>query len=392
MDYPQVGLRQGEERDLRAGKLWIYENELEWAEDTCQNGDIVAVLDAKERFVAYGFFNALSKITVRILSFDNTAVFDRSFFRNRIQSAWEFRRTLGFSNACRVVFGESDGLPGLTVDKFGDYLSFQIVSLGMERRKQEIIGILAEIFAPKGIYERNDLSVREKEGMEQCSGCVWGEVPAKAEIREHDAVMLVDIPHGQKTGHFLDQQENRGRIAPYVKNETVLDLCCCTGGFSVHAALYGAESVEAVDISGEALALTMENARRNGVADRITVTEANVFDLARAYADAGRQFGCVICDPPAFAKSRRALDAAWRGYKELNLRSIRMVRPGGFLVSCSCSQPMTPELFLQMLREAAADAGRSVRLLESLLQSRDHPACLGAEQSLYLKGYILQVM
>ena len=365
MHYPQVGLRPGEERDLRTGKLWIYENELEWAEDTCQNGDIVAVLDAKERFAAYGFFNALSKITVRVLSFDEGAVFDREFFRDRIQRAWDFRRALGFSDACRVVFGESDGLPGLTVDKFGDYLSFQIVSLGMERRKQEIIDILAEIFAPKGIFERDDLAVREKEGMEQ---------------------------HGQKTGHFLDQQENRGRIAPYVKNETVLDLCCCTGGFSVHAALYGAKSVEAVDVSAEALALTMENARRNGVAGRVTVTEANVFDLARAYADAGRQFGCVICDPPAFAKSRRALDAAWRGYKELNLRAIRMVRPGGFLVSCSCSQSMTPELFLQMLREAAADAGRSVRLLEALLQSRDHPACLGAEQALYLKGYILQVI
>ena len=392
MNYPQVGLRPGEERDLRARKLWIYENELEWAEDTCRNGDIVAVLDSRERFVAYGFFNALSKITVRILSFDETAVFDREFFRTRIQRAWDFRRALGFDNACRVVFGESDGLPGLTVDKFGDYLSFQIVSLGMEQRKAEIIDILAEIFAPKGVYERDDLSVREKEGMAQCAGCVYGSVPDKAEIREHDAIMLVDIPHGQKTGHFLDQQENRGRIAPYVRGETVLDLCCCSGGFSIHAALYGAKSVEAVDVSKEALALTMENARRNAVADRLTVTEANVFDLARAYEAEGRQYGCVICDPPAFAKSRRALEAAWRGYKELNLRAIRMTRPGGFLVSCSCSQPMTPELFLQMLREAAADAGRSVRLLESLLQSRDHPACLGAEQSLYLKGYILQVL
>ena len=392
MSYPQVGLRPGEEKDLHARKLWIYENELEWAEDTCQNGDVVEVLDAKDRFVAYGFFNALSKITVRILSFDQNEAFGREFFRDRIQRAWDFRRAMGFCNACRVVFGESDGLPGLTVDKFGEYLSFQIVSLGMEHRKQEIIGILVEIFSPEGIYERDDLAVREKEGMVQTSGCVYGSVPPKAEIREHDAVMFVDIPHGQKTGHFLDQQENRGRIAPYVKNETVLDLCCCTGGFSIHAALYGAKSVEAVDVSAEALAMTMENARRNGVADRITVTEANVFDLARAYADAGREYGCVICDPPAFAKSRRALDAAWRGYKELNLRAIRMIRPGGFLISCSCSQPMTPELFLQMLRDAAADAGRSVRLLESLLQSRDHPACLGAEQSLYLKGYILQVL
>ena len=392
MEYPQVGLRPGEERDLRAGRLWIYENELAWAEDVCQNGDIVAVLDSKEQFVAYGFFNALSKITVRILSFDQSEVFGRDFFRARIQTAWDFRRALGFENACRVVFGESDGLPGLTVDKFGDYLSFQIVSLGMERRKQEIIEILVKIFAPKGIYERDDLAVREKEGMAQVAGCVYGTVPDRVEIREHDAIMLVDIPHGQKTGHFLDQQENRGRIAPYVRDETVLDLCCCTGGFSVHAALYGAKSVEAVDVSAEALALTMENARRNGVEEKITATQANVFDLARAYADEGRQFGCVICDPPAFAKSRRALDAAWRGYKELNLRAVKLTRPGGFLVSCSCSQFMTPELFLQMLREAAADAGRPVRLLEALLQSRDHPASLGAEQSLYLKGYILQVL
>ena len=392
MDYPQVGLRKGEERDLHAGRLRIYENELEWAEDTCRNGDVVAVLDHNERFVAYGFFNALSKITVRILSFDRNETIDRDFFKNRIRRAWEFRRAMGFENACRVVFGESDGLPGLTVDKYGDWLSFQIVSLGMERRKQELIGILTELFEPKGICERDDLAVREKEGMEQVSGCVYGTVPPRVEIREHDALMLVDVLHGQKTGHFLDQQENRGRIAPYVKNETVLDLCCCTGGFSVHAALYGAKSVEAVDVSAEALALTMENARRNGVAETVTATEANVFDLARAYADEGRQYGCVICDPPAFAKSRRALDSAWRGYKELNLRAVKLTRPGGFLVSCSCSQFMTPELFLQMLREAAADAGRSVRLLEALLQSRDHPACLGAEQSLYLKGYILQVL
>ncbi len=392
MTYPQVGLRPGEEKDLRAGRLWIYENELEWAEDTCQNGGVVEVLDHRERFVAYGFFNALSKITVRILSFDQNEIIDRAFFQKRIQKAWDFRRALGFGNACRVVFGESDGLPGLTVDKFGDCLSFQIVSLGMEQRKAEIVEILKELFSPAGIYERNDLSVREKEGMEQVSGCVYGTVPDRLEIREHDARMLVDIPHGQKTGHFLDQQENRGRIAPYVRGETVLDLCCCTGGFSIHAALYGAKAVEAVDVSEEALALTMENARLNGVEEKIIPTCANVFDLARAYADEGRQYGCVICDPPAFAKSRRALESAWRGYKELNLRAVKLTRPGGFLVSCSCSHFMTPELFLQMLREAAGDAGRPVRALEALLQSRDHPACLGAEQSLYLKGYILQVL
>ena len=392
MEYGQVCLRRGEERSLRGGRLRIYENEIEWVDDLCRNGEIVEVIDSREHFVAYGFFNALSKITVRILSFDKNTVFDREFFRKKIQAAWDFRRALGFQNACRVVFGESDGLPGLTVDKYGDYLSFQIVSLGMEERKKDLIEILTQIFSPKGIYERNDLSIRTKEGMPLLSGCVYGQVPQQVLIREHDAIMGVNIAEGQKTGHFLDQQENRGRIRPYVKDRSVLDLCCCTGGFSVHAALYGAKFVEAVDVSAEALQLTMENARLNGVADRIVPTEANVFDLAREYADAGRQYGCVICDPPAFAKSRRALEGAWRGYKELNLRCMKLVKPGGFLVSCSCSQFMTPELFTQMLQEASQDANRPVRLLEALVQSRDHPACLGAEQSLYLKGYILQVL
>ena len=195
-----------------------------------------------------------------------------------------------------------------------------------------------------------------------------------------------------ETGHFLDQQENRGRIRPYCAGRTALDLCCCTGGFSIHAALYGAKSVEAVDVSEEALALVRKNAALNGVADKITTTCANVFDLAREYSDAGRQYGLVICDPPAFAKSKNALEGAYRGYKELNLRCMKLVEAGGFLVSCSCSQFMTPELFLKMLREAAADSGRTVRLIETLMQSRDHPAELAAAQSLYLKGCILHVL
>ena len=203
--------------------------------------------------------------------------------------------------------------------------------------------------------------------------------------------MLVDIPNGQKTGHFLDQQENRGRIRPYCPGRTVLDLCSHTGGFAIHAALYGAASVEAVDVSQSALDMLMENAALNGVAEKITVTCANVFDLVRTYADQGRQYGTVICDPPAFAKSKRSLQAAYRGYKELNLRCMRLTAPGGFLVTCSCSQFMTPELFVRMLREAAADSGRTVRLIETLMQSRDHPADLNAEQSWYLKGYILQI-
>lgn len=392
MEYGKVCLRRGGDHSLRHGGLWVYDNEINWIDDICEDGGLVDVLDSRMQFLARGYFNRKSKIAVRILSRDPEETIDRVFFQRRIAAAWQFRQSLGFSNACRVVFGESDGLPGLTVDKFGDYLSFQTVSLGMEAWKQDIIEILADLFSPKGIYERNDVPVREKEGMAQRSGCVYGQVPPLVSIVEHEAVMLVDIPHGQKTGHFLDQQENRGRIRPYCLDRTVLDLCCHTGGFSIHAALYGARTVEAVDVSAEALGMLLENAENNRVSDRIRTTCGNVFDLVRQYADGGRQYGLVILDPPAFAKSKRAVDGAYRGYKELNLRSIRLVEPGGFLVTCSCSQFMTPELFLNMLRDAASDSGRSVRLLEALTQSRDHPASLNAEHSLYLKGWILQVL
>lgn len=392
MDYAKVCLHRGEERDIHSGGWWVYDNEIDWIDDICTDGGIVDVLDSRMQFVARGYFNRRSKIAVRVLTRDESEVIDRDFFRRRVETAWKFRQSLGFSNACRVVFGESDGLPGLTVDKFGDYLSFQTVSLGIEQWKQDIIEILVELFHPKGIYERNDVPVRAKEGLEQITGCVYGEVPPLTTIREHDAAMLVDIAHGQKTGHFLDQQENRGRIAPYCPGRTVLDLCCHTGGFSIHAALYGAASVESVDVSEEALQMVLDNAKANGVADKITTTCGNVFDIVRSYSDDGKQYGLVICDPPAFAKSRKALEGAYRGYKELNLRSMKLVEPGGFLVSCSCSQFMTPELFLKMLREAAADCGRQARLLEVLMQSRDHPATINAEQSHYLKGYILQIV
>lgn len=388
----QVCLRRGEEKDLRAGSLWIYDNEIDWADNACKDGDVVEVLNSRMKFEAWGFFNAQSKITVRVLSRDHSESIDADFFRRRIRAAWKFRKALGFSNACRVVFGESDGLPGLTVDKFGDYLSVQILSMGMDRRKDEIVSALVDIIHPKGVYERDDVPVREKEGLPQLTGVLYGEIPPETEIVEHEARMLVDIRGGQKTGHFLDQQENRGRIKPYCPGRTVLDLCSHTGGFAIHAALYGAASVEAVDVSESALEMLRRNAALNGVEEKIHTVAANVFDLMKGYDEAGKRFDTVICDPPAFAKSKKALEAAYRGYKELNLRCMRVTAPGGFLISCSCSQFMTPELFLQMLRDAAADSGRTVRLLETLIQSRDHPAALNAEQSLYLKGYILQIL
>ena len=389
MEYGKVCLRRGEEKDVRGGSFWIFDNEIDWYDDICPDGGIVDVIDSRMKFVARGYFNSKSKIVVRVLTRDKNEEIDETFFRRKIEAAWEFRKSLGFSNSCRVIFGESDGLPGLTVDKFGDYLSFQIVSLGMEQWKDTIIAILADLFAPRGIYERGDVPVREKEGLPLQTGCVWGEVPEQVEIIEHDARMTVDIPNGQKTGHFLDQQENRGRIKPYCKGRTALDLCYHTGGFAIHAALYGASRVEAVDVSEDALAMVRQNAALNGV--EVETTCGNVFDVVKDYCEQGRQFGLVVCDPPAFAKNRKSLEAAYRGYKELNLRSMKLTEPGGYLVSCSCSQYMTPELFLQMLTDAAGDCGRRVRLIESLVQSRDHPADLMAEHALYLKGYILQV-
>ena len=390
MEYGTVCLRRGEEVDLRRGGFWIYDNEIDWYDDICPVGGIVDVIDSRRAFVARGYFNPHSKITVRILTRNQDEVIDQAFFRRRIEAAWHFRQQLGFSHSCRVVFGESDGLPGLTVDKFGDYLSYQIVSLGMEQWQDTIAEILIDLFKPKAIVARNDVPVREKEGLPQEAKVVYGTLPPYILLKEHDAWLYADLLHGQKTGHFLDQQENRGHVKPYAKGKTVLDLCCHSGGFGIHAALYGASAVECVDVSQDALALVEKNAAENSVT--VTTTCANVFDLVKEYDEAGRQFGLVICDPPAFAKSRKALESAYRGYKELNLRCLKLTEPGGFLVTCSCSQFMTPPLFEKMLTEAAGDVGRPIRLLETLMQSRDHPACLTAEHALYLKGLIVQVL
>ncbi len=386
----EVCLKRGEERDIQLGTSRIYDNEIDWYTDTCQDGQVVEVLDSRHRFVARGFFNSKSKIVVRVLTRDPKEEINREFFQKRLIDAWNYRKSIGLTNSCRLIFGDSDGLPGLTVDKFGDYLSLQIVSLGMEQWKSVIIELLAELLAPKGIYIRNDLAVRLQEGLPLETGCVWGYVPDVVEIQEHDARMLVNIPSGQKTGHFLDQQENRAILKDYVLGKTVLDLCCCTGGFSVHAGLYGATHVDSVDASQEALTLVQQNATLNNVACVETIC-GNVFDLVHQYCDAGRKYDVVILDPPAFAKSRKALDSAYRGYKELNYRAMQLVVPGGFLLTFSCSRFMTKELFLQMVRDAAVDSGRHVRLVQELMQARDHPATTGEPASLYLKGWVLHV-
>ena len=391
MTYGEVRLKRGEEKDLRGGGCWVYDNEVLWVDHLCENGAIVDVTAHDGSFLGRGFFNGDSRIVVRLLAREKTEI-DGDFIAGRIEDAWLRRKALGFRDACRVVFGDADGLPGLTVDKFGKYLSFQIVSMGMERFRDTVISTLVELFAPAGICERNDVSIRELEGLELRKGCVYGQIPERVRFKEFDALMEADILNGQKTGHFLDQQETRGRIRPYCRRAKTLDLCCHTGGFSIHAALYGAESVKSVDVSQEALAMLMDNAELNGVSERIETVCENVFDLVRRESDAGEEYDFIICDPPAFSKSRKTLDAAYRGYKELNLRCMKMIRPGGYLASFSCSQFMTAPLFLQMLREAAADAGRQAVLLEPLMQSRDHAANIHTETNWYLKGYIVRVL
>ena len=297
MEYPKVCLRRGEEGGVLKGQRLIYDNELDWADDICTDGCVVDVLDSRQRFAARGFFNSNSRLAVRVLTRDEAEPIDRAFFARRIEAAWRTRQTLGFSDSCRVVFGESDGLPGLTVDKFADCLSFQIACLGLEQWKPELVSILAELFAPRGIYERDDLPVREKEGLPLIKTCVYGEVPEELVIREHDAHMLVSIANGQKTGHFLDQQENRGRLKPYAPRQDVLDLCCCTGGFSIHAALYGAKSVEAVDVSADALALVRRNAALNGVGrDRYTVRWGDVVTDQALRQELGGPYDVVVAN------------------------------------------------------------------------------------------------
>lgn len=385
---PAVTLKPGEESDLKWGRLWVFDNEIAGIRGDVTPGGLVDVFSARGVPVGRGFCNMRSKIRVRLLARTSLPI-DRAFFYSRLKQAFDLRMRLGHLEACRLVYGEADFLPGLTVDKFGDVLVLQIAALGMERFKDVLVDCLVELLHPRTVYERNDLPAREKEGLPQQKGVLYGEEPGMVEIRENGLRLLVDVENGQKTGYFLDQRENRAALAPFCSG-SVLDCFCHTGGFALHAAQYGADTVEAVDISAVALEMVRQNAALNGFSN-ITTTEANVFDLLKNYQQEGRQYDLVILDPPAFAKSRSALKSAARGYKEINLRGMQLVRPGGFLVTCSCSHFMTPPLFLDMIKHAAADVGRPARLLEIRYQGKDHPMGIGADESLYLKCVILQM-
>lgn len=385
----QIILKRGEEKDLAAGHLWIFDNEIEQTQGEFAPGDVVDVRSIRGIFLGRAYINPRSKIRARLLTETDEAI-DRAFFQRRLEAAFAYRRKIGLESAYRAVFGEADYLPALIVDKFADCLVLQTLALGMDRYKGLIVELLREIAAPRCIYERNDVPLREKEGLEQRTGVLYGEEPGVVQITENGFRMLVDVEHGQKTGYFLDQRENRAAIAPFVKDAEVLDCFCHTGGFAVHAAGYGAKTVEAVDISQPALDFALKNAALNGFSN-ITARQANVFDLLHEYETAGRRFDTIILDPPAFCKNRAALPGATRGYKEINLRAMKLLRPGGFLITCSCSHYMTPDLFLGMLADAASDVRRNVRIAEIRYQAKDHPIAVNADESLYLKAVTLQV-
>jgi 23S rRNA (cytosine1962-C5)-methyltransferase len=390
-EIKKVILKKGVHTKIVRGTPWIYDNEIAKIFGEINPGDIVDVYDSSNSFIGRGYINPNSKIRIRILTRKEEEI-NKDFFRERIIRAWEYRKKVVDTSSCRVIFAESDFLPGLIVDKFEDILVIQTFTFGIDRFKDWIVEVLDEIFNPRGIYERNDVPVREVEGLPQIKGPIKGDFDPKVIINENEIKILVDVENGQKTGYFLDQRENRRALKELVNGAEVLDVFCYTGSFSLHALKYGAERVIAVDSSEIALEIAKENARLNGFIDKIEFIKENAFDLLRNFHKEGRNFDVVILDPPAFAKSQKNLDNALRGYKEINLRAMKIIRDGGFLVTCSCSQHVTPEIFQKVIESASYDANRILRLIEFRYQAKDHPILFSHPESLYLKCGIYQVL
>lgn len=391
-DKTKIFIRKGAQHRVENGHPWVYQTEIDYIEGEFAPGDIVDVYNFRHRFIGRGYINPLSQIIVRILSREQEPI-DRDFFKRRIEEAWRYRqRFLSEPDYCRLVFGEADFLPALIVDKFGAYFVIQTLALGIDIYKDIIVSILEELFMPEGIYERNDVPVRELEGLKQQKGFLKGDFPTIIKVLENGIPFWADIENGQKTGFFYDQRENRQLLRYLVQGAKVLDCFCHTGSFSVHAALYGAASVRAIDISPQAVELARKNAALNGVEERCSFEVANAFDALRSLTESQEKYDVVILDPPAFTKSRSSLEGAARGYKEINLRGLKLVRPGGFLVTCSCSYHMDRDLFSAIVTDAARDVKRSIRQVEYRTQAKDHPVLPGAPETNYLKYLVLQVM
>lgn len=401
-NFPKFTITAKGTRWVEQGHPWIYEAEVVRSEGDFENGCLVDAVSEKGKYLGTGFLSLNSKIRIRLISRNANDKFDEAFWRRRIGYAWDYRKTVmaGDLNCCRVIFGEADGFPGLTVDKFADILVTQTLSIGMEKLKPVLFPLIAEILRAdgheiSGIFERNDVKIRELEGLAQGKGWFGDEHPDSCvtEICENGVYYSVDVENGQKTGFFLDQKYNRLAVARLAKGKRVLDCFTHTGSFALNAAMGGAEHVTAVDVSEIAIEMARKNAERNGLSERMDFIAANVFDLLPELEAKGRKpFDFIILDPPAFTKSRKTVHSAERGYKEINLRALRLLPRGGYFATASCSHFMPSELFVKMLRSAALDAGVELRQIEARQQSPDHPILWNVPETDYLKFYIFQVV
>ena len=394
-----VQVKKGGARMLKAGGAWIYDNEIEAIRGEFTNGDLVRVEDFDGYCLGHGFINTKSKLTVRMLSRKADAVIDEAFLRMRVKNAWEYRKATVDTSSCRVIFGEADFLPGLVVDKFANVLVVESLALGIDRLKPVILDQLVQILAEDGIeilgiYERSDAKVRLQEGMERFKGFIGKEFDTNVEIVENGVRYLVDVKDGQKTGFFLDQKYNRlamQNLCRKIQPDRVLDCFTHTGSFALNTGLAGSKKVLGVDASQLAVDQARKNAALNGLEENVEFLCADVFDLLPKLEKDGEQFDVVILDPPAFTKSRSSIKQAVKGYREINLRGLRLVKDGGYFATCSCSHFMDPELFAKTIREAASGAHKRLRQIEQRAQSPDHPILWAADESYYLKFFIFQV-
>lgn len=394
-----VRIKKGQGRTLKAGGAWIYDNEIDTIAGDFQNGELVSVEDFDGFFLGQGFINTNSKLTVRMLSRKKGAVIDDAFLEMRVRNAWEYRKATVDTSSCRIIFGEADFLPGIVIDKFSDVLVVESLALGIDRLKPVIVEMLKKVLSEdgitiRGVYERSDAKVRLQEGMERYKGFIGEPFDTKVEIVENGVRYMVDVEDGQKTGFFLDQKYNRLAVQNLCRRilpDKVLDCFTHTGSFALNAGLAGSKEVLGVDASQLAVDQASENAQLNGIGDRVHFECADVFDLLPRLEQEGQKFDVVILDPPAFTKSRNSIKNAVKGYREINLRGMKLVKDGGYLATCSCSHFMDPELFTKTIREAAGNVHKRLRQVEYRTQASDHPILWAADESYYLKFYIFQV-
>lgn len=397
MNQTTVRIKKGEGRTIKAGGAWLYDNEIDQINGAYTNGDMVDVEDFDGYPLGQGFINTNSKITIRMMTRKKNTIVDSSFIEMRVRNAWEYRKATVDTSSCRVIFGEADFLPGIVIDKFTDVLVVESLALGIERWKPVIIEKLKQVLSEdgimvRGVYERSDAKVRLLEGLERYKGFIGEPFDTKVEIKENGVRYLVDVKDGQKTGFFLDQKYNRLAIQRLCKGKKVLDCFTHTGSFALNAGIAGASSVLGVDASEFGINQARENAELNNLSDTVSFVCADVFDLLPELEQKGELFDVVILDPPAFTKSRSSVKNAVKGYREINLRGMKLVKDGGYLATCSCSHFMDPDLFTKTLREAAGSVHKRLRQVEYRTQAADHPILWAADQSYYLKFYIFQIV